>query len=135
MKRLARHKKLARFARQRRHGRGRKRLIKVTFTTITPGEEGEDYGEEHGWIDEVGSEIELDDYDREEGVTIADKAAKFLEDEGASEASSSHFHRGIWYSTSDDDVNYRTGEHTQRSYHLYGFTPAEEQEIFKLVKG
>lgn len=71
MKRVARHKKFAQVARRHRHARGGKRLIRVSFTTITPGE-GEDYiaagdyGEEHGWVDEEGSEISLDRYDRAE---------------------------------------------------------------------
>jgi hypothetical protein len=130
MKRLPRHKKLAQFARQRRHARGlqRDRRIRVTFSSYTSG--GDE--DEHGWIDKEGSEIELDEYDREEGVTIAKKAAKFLSDEGAYKASSSHFHRGTWYST-DYDQNYRTGEQTQKSYHLDGFSANEEREIFNLV--
>jgi hypothetical protein len=137
MKRSPRHKKLAKLARQRRHARGGKRLIKVSYTTITPGE-GEDYlgagdyGEEHGWVDEEGSEITVDKYDRADGETIASKAAKFMKYDGAMEPSSSYYHRGVWYTT-EGDTDYRTGENTQKSYHLYGFTNAEERAIFDLM--
>lgn len=136
MKRASRHKKLAQLARQRRHGRGGKRLIKVSFTTITPSEseDSDDYGEEHGWVDEEGSEITVDKYDRADGETIASKAVKFMKYDGAWEPSSSHYHRGVWYTT-EGDTDYRTGENTQKSYHLYGFTNAEEREIFDLMKG
>ncbi len=114
----------------------RDRRIATTFTTITPADEDDgDHGEEHGWVDKRGERITLDRYDLETGETIASKAAKWLRDHGPVEASSSHFHKGEWYTQSDGDTNYRTGEWTQESYHLKGFSEAEEQEIFRLVKG
>lgn len=108
--------------------------IKTTFSTIKWGDEedSEDYEEEHGWIDEEGSVIELDDYDKEAGTTIADKAAEWLKSEGAIEPSSTAFHIGVWYSTEDEE-DYQTGEHTTRSFHLYGFTPEQEQQVFEQV--
>lgn len=136
MKRLPRHKKLARRARLRRHARGgsKQRLIRISYETITPGDEDDDEpGEDRGWIDEEGHEISLDEFDRQDGLTIADVAVKFLKNDGAWEASSSAFHKGIWYST-DYDTDFRTGESTQKSYHLDGFTESEEREIFNEMK-
>jgi len=40
-----------------------------------------------------------------------------LLNEGATEASSSHWHRGIWY-TAYGEQNYRTGDHENRSFHI-----------------
>jgi|CXWL01.1.fsa_nt_gi hypothetical protein len=57
-------------------------------------------------------------------------AIKFLRNKYAVEASSSQFHPGIWYSTSWETVNYKTGEDKQNSFHLYGFTPEEEKAIY-----
>lgn len=118
------------------HGVHKKdRRILTSFTTITPADEDDgDYGEEHGWVDKSGARIACDSYDLSNGITVAVKAAKWLLDHGALEASSSHFHKGVWYTQSDGSTNYRTGENTQESYHLKGFSEAEEKEIFRLVK-
>jgi hypothetical protein len=111
------------------------RLIRSTFSRITPGEGDDDEpDEEHGWIDEEGVDMEPDEYDREEGLTAVDKAVKFLEREGVMEASSSAFHPGVWYSTEYSVTDYSTGEEEQRSYHLKGFTPDEEREVHRALK-
>ncbi len=111
------------------------RLIRTTFSRITPAEgEDEEPDEEHGWIDEEGVDMEPDEYDREEGLSAVDKAVKFLEREGVTEASSSAFHPGVWYSTEYSVTDYSTGEEEQRSYHLKGFTPDEEREVHRDLK-
>jgi hypothetical protein len=111
------------------------RLIRTTFSRITPAEgEDEEPDEEHGWIDEEGVDMEPDEYDREEGLSAVDKAVKFLEREGVTEASSSAFRPGVWYSTENSVTDYSTGEEEQRSYHLKGFTPDEEREIHRDLK-
>lgn len=128
---MSRHKKLARRARQRRHSRGggRHPRILTTYETVTP--ESAEHGDvaDRGWIDDEGESMAPDSYDRSEGLTAVDKAVRFLKDNGAGEASSSYFHRGIWYSDYGSE-DYRTGENEQRSYHLKGFTAAQEREIF-----
>ncbi len=110
------------------------RLIRTTFSRTTPGEEGEEPDEEHGWIDEDGVDMEPDDVDREEGLSAVDKAVKFLKKEGVMEASSTAFHPGVWYSTEWSVTDYGTGEEEERSYHLNGFTPAEERNIYRELK-
>jgi hypothetical protein len=110
--------------------------IKTTFSTITWHEDGEGdpdaYDEEHGYEDEDGQEFELDEFDREEGVQLASVVAAWLRNRGVVEASSSDFHPGIWYS-SEGEQDMRTGANTTRSFHLEGFTPDEEQDIYYLL--
>jgi hypothetical protein len=112
--------------------------IRTSFTTITWGDSGDsdDYEEEHGWIDEEGVEFEPDENDIEDGMTesesIVAQAIKFLEDEGAAHASSSHFHPGVWYTT-ESEQDFRTGENEERSFHLDGFSNEEQAEIFKAI--
>lgn len=116
-----------------RQGERHRRLIKTTFDKVTPESAAEGDVSDRGWIDEEGEEIALDSYDREEGITIAKKAANWLRDAGASEASSTRFHKGVWYSTEYGVTDYRTGEEEQRSFHLKGFTGKEERQIFDLM--
>lgn len=116
------------------------RRILTSFTRVLPlGEEGDyPFEEEHGWIDEEGVLIEPDDYDLEEGMTpeesIIEQAVRFITQEGAIEASSTFFHRGIWYSTEFSVVDYGTGEEEERSFHLHGFTLDEERAIYEELR-
>jgi hypothetical protein len=110
--------------------------IKTSFSRITWHDNADGdpdaYDEEHGFEDEEGEEFEIDEFDRDDGIDLATKVAKWLRNKGVIEGSSSHFHPGIWY-TSEGDINYRTGAETQRSFHLEGFTPEEEEAIFYQV--
>ena len=93
-------------------------LIRTTFEIITPeSSEGGD-AEERGFIDEEGTE-----YNVEEAVKLI---------EGC-EPSSSAFHHGIWYSLFDFNFDYHTGNTETRSYHLVEgtWTAEEEQEIYE----
>jgi hypothetical protein len=108
----------------RRPNQERRPRIRTTFSTITPESAEQGDFAETGFIDEEGAEIEPD-----EDETLAQAAARWLESEGASEASSTQFHRGVWYST-EYDTDYRTGEEEQRSFHLKDFTPEEEREVW-----
>lgn len=114
-------------------------LIRTSFTRITRGDsdDSDDYEEEDGWINEDGVEFEPDENDLEDGMSesesIVAQAMKFLDNEGATHASSSHFHPGIWYSTEYETTDYSTGEEEERSFHLEGFSPEEQAEIFKHV--
>jgi len=103
--------------------------IKITFATITPeSAEAGDF-EETGWIDEEGVIMTPDADDREEGITAVDNAVNFLQDEGVMHSSSSPHSPGAWYSTDFETEDYSTNEEIEKSYHLYGFTAAEEREI------
>ena len=112
---------------------GEKRIA-TTYQTVTPesAEQG-DYADQ-GWEDEEGESMLPDEYEIEDGVTAVDKAVRFLLDKGGNEPSSSHFNTGVWYSTPDPDRNYRTGEEKYYSFHLKGFSPEEEAEIFNRIK-
>lgn len=112
---------------------GSKRIA-ITFETITPESAEQGDAADRGWIDEDGVEMTPDEYDREEGITAVDKAVKFLKYEGASEPSSSHFYEGVWYTAYETDTDYSTGETTNKSYHLKGFTKAEQEAIFNKMK-
>jgi hypothetical protein len=130
---MSRHKKIAQKSRQRRHARGggRHPRILVSFTTYTPESIEDGDSADSGWVDEDGVDMTPDEYDRSSGITAVDKAVKLLKYDGAGQPSSSHFHRGTWYSTEADTTDYRTGESEERAFHLKGFTSTQEREIFR----
>ena len=107
-----------------------KPVIKETFTLYTPESVEAGDAAERGWIDEEGADMTPDEYDREEGLTAVDKAVKHLRNEGATQASSTDFHKGIWYSSMHAE-DPRTGEQEEHGFHLDGFSPEEERAIFE----
>lgn len=76
----------------------------------------------------------LDEYDIEEGLTLVDLVVKYLSDSGVSEASSSQFHKGVWYDT-EPTQDFRTGEWRRESYHLKGFSEEDEAEVYRQLTG
>lgn len=108
--------------------------IRVSFNRTTPESVEQGDFSESGWIDEEGVSMMPDDYDREDGITAVDKAVNFLKNEGVHEMSSSHFHPGVWYSTEWQTIDYSTGAEEERNYHLSGFTPDQEREIWDKMK-
>lgn len=103
--------------------------VDITFSRTTPeSAEAGDFSET-GFVDEDYS-LEPDKYDREEGLTAVDLAVKLLKHYFAYEPSSTRFHKGIWYSTSWEVIDYGTGEEEERSFHLKGFSEREEREVF-----
>jgi hypothetical protein len=92
------------------------KIIKYTYEPYED-EDGETVDEE--LIDE-------DEYEVED----VDEAVDYLESEGASEPSSSGFHRGIWYNSYDYDYPYH-----HSSYHLEDFNPFAEQEVYFKLRG
>lgn len=103
--------------------------IICTYAVVTPESAEEGDCAETGFHPERDRDVEPDDYDEEEGLTRADLAVAHLESQGAVYPSASAFHVGVSYSD-EGATDYRTGENTQYSYHLEGFAPAEEREIF-----
>lgn len=101
--------------------------IRISYTEITFHDDGE-YDDEHGWIDEEGVEMSPDEFDMEEGLTSVDLAVKFLEGKYVNEASSSDFHVGVWYSTTDEDTMH--AKSIEHHFHLVDFTPEEEKQIW-----
>lgn len=121
----------ARRKRARERSAPKDRRVRITFHAITPESAENSDWSDSGWIDEEGVSMEPDAYDIEDGVTAVDKAIKSICGEGATEASSSDFHAGIWYSETDGNQNYRTGETTFREFHPSGFTVEEQREIYE----
>jgi hypothetical protein len=99
------------------------RLITITYEIVTPESAKQGDVEERGWIDD-------------EGVAMASpaEAIKFLRDKGATQASSTAFHPGVWYSDCGD-TDYKTGADETRSYHLKGFTERAQRIIFDAING
>jgi len=92
--------------------------IYTTFCTVT--QESAEQGDfaESGWIDREGEDLES-----------VEAAIDFLESAGVTEASSSWFHAGVWYST-EPDTDIHSGDSEQHSFHLYGFSEAEQEQIY-----
>jgi len=117
----------------------------VVYTTVyQPWEEGDDQPDSETDDGEVFS-AEPDEYDIEVAeemrhgdnplssisLAAAIKAALIILEHGFVEPSSyPGFHPHMWYTTSDPDENYRTGERTERSFHLHGWTEAEERAVY-----
>jgi len=104
--------------------------ITTSFSQTTPESAAQGDHSDNGWIDEDGVEMVPDAFDYEEGLSAVDLAVKFLLDKGASEASSSQFYSGVWYSAPWQTIDYRTGTDEERSFHLHEFSEAEERAIW-----
>jgi hypothetical protein len=109
--------------------------ITITFARTTPESTEQGDFSETGWIDEEGVSMLPDEFDEEEGISAADKAVKFLTNEGAVHPSSSDFYPGTWWSTEWSTVDHRTGEDEERNFHLKGFTEEEERQIWIAIRG
>jgi hypothetical protein len=108
------------------------RRIRISYSITTP--ESAEHGDyaEHGWEDEEGVSVEPDQFDREEGKTAVDMTVDLFNRKGVSEASSSHFHPGVWYSSRES--NYHNGEEKEYNFHLHNFSPEEEEMVWKACK-
>jgi hypothetical protein len=109
-----------------------KKLIRVSYEIVTPEDAEAGDTDNRGWENEEGQDVTPDKFDTEEGITAVDNAVKFIEREGGIHASSSHFNPGVWYST-EGNQDPHTGATSTYSFHLDGFTPEEEQEIFNRI--
>jgi hypothetical protein len=98
------------------------------FRRVTPVDEDVEMDEETGVEDEETIEPDFD-----EGETFVSVAVKYLRRKWVAEASSTNFHIGVWYQTNFETIDYRTGEEESLSFHLKGFSPKEEREIFDEV--
>lgn len=105
--------------------------VTCTYSQTTPESVEAGDTSEAGWIDDEGVSMAPDEFDIEDGLTLADNTARFLQKNGATEASSSAFHPGVWYSTGYQTIDYKTGTDEERNYHLVGFTEEQEYEVWK----
>lgn len=95
------------------------RRIKFTYDVVTPESAEQGDFAETGWVDEDGIAIEPDA--DEDAVSLACDA--ITRQCGCVEPSSyPSWHAGVWYTSSDGEQDYRTGEHTRYSAHLEGFS-------------
>ncbi len=108
-----------------------RKSISVNYSRVTPESAEEGEPSETGHLETVP--ITLDEYDREEGLTEADLVVKVLKNEGAMYPSSTAFHRGVWYTTESQVIDYGTGEEEERSFHLKGFSQVEERDVFNTI--
>jgi len=117
-------RELDEFAQRNQYTRNHGKLIRISYEIVTPESAEEGDAEERGWVDEEG--IEIDD--------MADAVKLITSQVDSPEASSSHFHGGVWYSGLYNQ-DFRTGADEYRAFHLYGFTEPEERELFGLLTG
>lgn len=103
----------------------------ITYSTVTSESAENGDTATHGYSDY--NSCEPDEFDTKEGINAVDKAVEYLQDKGATNASSSRFHPGIWYSTEYATEDYSTDEQTQYDFHPKNFTTEEQAEIFKVV--
>jgi hypothetical protein len=105
----------------------RPRILETyTVTTEESAEQG-DFAES-GWNDKEGVAIEADEY-----TTLAEAAAAYLIDEGAFHWSSSRPGEGDWIST-EDDLDYSTGDRTTRSFHFEDFPPGTVAQVAAIMR-
>lgn len=113
--------------------------IAVTFEIVTQEGDDEDPEVRSGWdvTPEDAEALEWDtDPDAEESAVTA--AVRFLRDEGnGNEPSASAFTGpGVWYSDTEarqDCAFFERGEEYRRSFHLYGFTPDQERDVYAAI--
>jgi len=109
--------------------------VTISFYTVCFGESGDcnDYTEDYGWENEDGIDCQPDEYDAEDGITAVEKAVEAITGNDCVYPSSSAFHPGVWYTSADGVTDYATGENTQYSYHLEGFSEEEQRTVFEKI--
>ena len=104
------------------------RRIRISYYEWWWPVEGDDnYEEEHGWENEEGEDLSLDQFDVDDDISIVDKTVKYLQDKGASDTGNAD-----WYS-SEADTDMYTGHTKELSYHLYGYTDEELAQIYARI--
>jgi len=114
--------------------------ITTTYAISTPESREQSSYEETGFIDEEGVEMVPDLWEEEDpdiDTSPASMAVAFLDTVGPLEPSATSFHKGVWYTNNKHGHGTRDyfekGTEESRSYHLEGFTEAQEREVFKKV--
>ena len=122
------------------------KYILRTYQVVTP--ESAEHGEtsEHGYADFSGNHFPMlqgkTDFDFDPNLigydctedsddTSVDIVCECLLSQGV-EPSASFFHPNVWYA-GYPETDYRDGSDTTYSYHLYGFSEAEQLEIYQSV--
>jgi len=123
---------------------GPARAIATAFQVVDEESSRTGDSKDSGWEDEEGDAIEISSYDIEEQVdaeshvpvtdAFVKQAVQWLRDHGANEASSSSYHKGVWYS-SPSEMDYSSGEARSEDFFLRNFTEDEERRVFKEFHG
>jgi hypothetical protein len=109
--------------------------ILTTYEVVTEDSAKQGDFERCGWKDEEGHECTPDvNADEDEPETVVSNAVQFLRDHYVCHASSYPFSVGTWYE-SEPEQDYQERSDTTHAYHLHGFTPEQEEEIYnQLIK-
>lgn len=94
------------------------RLIRSTYEVVTEESAQDGEAADSGWLDKEGQEF-----------NSPAQAIRYLKSRSITQASSSRFHSGIWYSTTPEKDTF-DGSYTTESYHLKGFTERAERMIY-----
>jgi len=73
----------------------------------------------------IGDTLEFD--------SIQEIAEYITDNYGGIEPSSSQFHKGIWYTEIDPEVDLYTAEETSHTFHIEGATREQEVELYNLL--
>jgi len=85
-------------------------------------------------IDEQRLSCDIDDIDRLRGSNKpTDLAFNYLKDQCGLHPSSGEWHVNLWY-TRQSGQNLKTGNEEHSTFHLTGFTPDEEKEVYDRLK-
>lgn len=120
-------------------------MIKIAFTYSTVDDESFD----HGFYDVALSwrfpldnpEVKADIQENPDLYRVPwepgdlRNALETAQNRGISEASDSEISQNTWWTSVDEDIDYRTGESTQFSFHIDGCTTATKRRIHRLLNG
>jgi hypothetical protein len=113
--------------------------FKITYEIITPESAKQGDFEDQGWIDEEGIDLTPDEFDIEDGLTVVDKAVRYLKSETGAEGMEASCYpvekmtKHGWFTSYSYSVDYQTGAIENRSFHPIGFTAGEIREIARRV--
>lgn len=99
------------------------RTIQRCWSTVTPE------SAELGDFDDTGDDGIVWDDRLVSPEDVIDEAVWFLERAGVCYASSCPYQTGAWFYTESYTSNFKTGETKEETFHLKGFSPAEEAAI------
>jgi hypothetical protein len=106
--------------------------VRVSFSKIKFDDDGSgNYEDEHGWVDEFGVDMEPDEFEEEDGVDAVLKTIRYLQNEGATGASSYPFTIDTWYETQSERQN--DGWYYEQHYHLSGFSEEEQARVYRVI--
>lgn len=73
-------------------------------------------------------------YEQDIEFDSIEELAEYIKDNcNGLEPSSSVFHKGIYYSSTDAEVDYNDGSETYYSYHVNNLTELQEKELYSLL--